>query len=196
MAAAPENGAARAGEKQSSPARRLIAGVRGPGFVMSSRRLWLLSIKLHRDGHTSLAKAVKNINSMLFHNSLPQQVQVSPDIRLGHQGFGTILHANVEIGRGVKIFHNVTIFVRPPNGSNRVIIEDGAAVGANAVILTPWGEDLRIGENARVGAGAVVTHDVPANMIAVSPRVELRPRASARGRAGAPVVDDDGLGDD
>jgi serine O-acetyltransferase len=191
MAVRDGNGAMSADGGQEPGSPRLGGVLGGSGFIMSSRRLWLLSVSLHRGGHKSLAKLVKNINSMLFHNSLPPQVNVSPDIRLGHQGFGTILHANVDIGRDVKIFHNVTIFVRPPNGTNRVIIEDGAAVGANAVILTPWGKDLRIGEGARVGAGAVVSHDVPARMIAVSPKVELRPRSSGRGTAGASLDDDD-----
>jgi serine O-acetyltransferase len=174
-------------QRDGSSAHSLSSAVKGPGFVMSSRRLWLLSVKLHRSGHRFLARWVKNFNSMLYHNSLPPQVQVSPDIRLGHQGFGTILHPNVVIGRGVKIFHNVTIFVRPPTGSNRVIIEDGVIVGANAVILTPRGQDLTIGEGARIGAGAVVSRDVPARMIAISAPVELRPRASGRGPLDEPT---------
>jgi serine O-acetyltransferase len=171
--------------------RGLVAAIKGPGFIMSSRRLWLLSTRLHKRGHRFLARWVKNFNSMLYHNSLPAQVIVSPDVKLGHQGFGTILHPNVEIGRGVKIFHNVTIFVRPPTGSNRVVIGDGVTIGANAVILTPRNQDLHIGEGARVGAGAVVTHDVPARMIAISPPVELRPRSSGRGPRDAGSDEDD-----
>jgi serine O-acetyltransferase len=169
----------------------VVAAIKGPGFIMSSRRLWLLSTRLHKSGHKFLARWLKNFNSMLYHNSLPPQVIVGPDVRLGHQGFGTILHPNVVIGRDVKIFHNVTIFVRPPTGSNRVVIGDGVTIGANAVLLTPRGEDLHIGEGARVGAGAVVSHDVPARMIAISPPVELHPRKSGRGpRDLAPDEDD------
>jgi acetyltransferase-like isoleucine patch superfamily enzyme len=42
-------------------------------------------------------------------------------------------------------------------------IEDGASVGANATILP----GLTIGARAMVGAGSVVTHDVPAGAIVV-----------------------------
>lgn len=41
------------------------------------------------------------------------------------------------------------------------VVEAGASIGANATILP----GIRIGEKAMVGAGAVVTHSVPANAI-------------------------------
>ena len=39
------------------------------------------------------------------------------------------------------------------------IVEDGVAIGSNATIMC----GVRIGKGALVGAGAVVTRDVPAN---------------------------------
>jgi len=52
--------------------------------------------------------------------------------------------------------------VRPERFA-RTVVERGASVGANATILP----GLVIGRNAMVGAGAVVTHDVPPNAIVV-----------------------------
>lgn len=150
--------------------------LRGTDFILSSRRLWLFSVALYRGGHPRLAKALKNLNSMIYHNSLPCEVQVSPDVKLGHHGFGTVLHPKVVIGRRVKIFQNVTIAVRPPLGENEVVIEDGAVIGANAVIMTPRHRSIRIGRGASVGAGAVITRDVPDEMIAVSAPAEVRMR--------------------
>jgi UDP-2-acetamido-3-amino-2,3-dideoxy-glucuronate N-acetyltransferase len=49
-----------------------------------------------------------------------------------------------------------------PDKYLRTIVRKGASIGANATILP-----VTIGENAMVGAGAVVTHDVPANAIVV-----------------------------
>ncbi|MCX3053838.1 hypothetical protein OHX05_11710 [Acinetobacter baumannii] len=43
------------------------------------------------------------------------------------------------------------------------MVERGASIGANATILP----GIRIGRNALVGAGAVVTKDVPENAIVV-----------------------------
>lgn len=42
-----------------------------------------------------------------------------------------------------------------------VIVEDGASIGAGAVILP----GVRIGKDAMVGAGAVVRHDLPAGHV-------------------------------
>jgi acetyltransferase-like isoleucine patch superfamily enzyme len=41
------------------------------------------------------------------------------------------------------------------------VVKKGASVGSGATILS----NLVIGENALVGAGSVVTHDVPENAI-------------------------------
>jgi acetyltransferase-like isoleucine patch superfamily enzyme len=48
----------------------------------------------------------------------------------------------------------------PPSkdyGKNMTIVEDSASIGAGSVILP----GIRIGHHAKVGAGSVVTHDVP-----------------------------------
>jgi serine O-acetyltransferase len=176
-AEANEQGA-RSGERLEADA--VVQGVwrdlRGGGFIFSSRRLWLLSMALYQKGHPRLAGLLKNVNSMMYHNSLPVEAKVSPDIALGHHGFGTVLHPKVVIGRNVKIFQNVTMAVRPTAGPHEIVIEDGVVIGANSVIMTPRHRGIRIGRGARVGAGAVVTHDVPARMIAVSVPVELRER--------------------
>jgi serine O-acetyltransferase len=141
---------------------------------MSPERLWLLSISLQRRGHRRLALFVKRLNAMLYHNSLPINASVSPDIRFEHHGFGVIVHDNVVIGRRVKIFHHVTLAARSWAGvPAELIIEDDVVIGANAVVITPVGKSLRIERAARIGAGAVVTHDVPAGATVVSaePRV-------------------------
>jgi serine O-acetyltransferase len=169
------------GERLGRPSlRAALKRVRGPGYVISSRRLWLLSVAVHRRGHPSLAKAIKNINSMIYHNSLPAEVSVGRSVRLGHQGFGIVLHPKVVIGENVKIFHNVTMAVDPPLSPHEIVIEGDVEIGANAVLKTRRNRGLRIGQGARVGAGAVVTHDVPARTIAISQPVELRPREPPR----------------
>jgi serine O-acetyltransferase len=143
---------------------------------MTPEKLWLLSIALHRRGHRRLAKLVRNVNSALFHNSLPPGATVSPDVELGHHGLGTVIHPNVVIGRRVKIWHNVTIAMRAgPKSPYRVIVEDDVNIGANAVVISPHRGDLRIGHGARIGAGAVVSRDVPPGSTVVSAPVHVSP---------------------
>jgi serine O-acetyltransferase len=138
---------------------------------MSPARLWLLSIALRRRGHPRMALWVKKLNSVIYHNSLAPGARVSPDIRFGHHGFGTMIHSNVVIGERVKIWHNVTIAVRGLSGwksEHAIVIEDDVTIGANSVVISPLEGSLRIGRGARIGAGAVVTHDVPAGATVVS----------------------------
>jgi serine O-acetyltransferase len=146
---------------------------------MSPERLWLLSIALRKRGHRRLAFWIKKLNSVLYHNSLPPGSTVSSDISLGHHSFGTIIHGNVVIGRRVWIWHNVTIAVRAASNSpHRVIIEDDVKIGASAVIISPYEGSLRIGRGARIGAGAVVSKDVPAGATVVSAPARILERTS------------------
>jgi serine O-acetyltransferase len=136
---------------------------------VSPERLWLLSIALQKRGHRRLARVIKKVNSAIYHNSLPPGAVVSPDISLGHHSFGTVIHTNVVIGRRVKIWQNVTIAVRSDYKSPyKILIEDDVKIGANSVVISPHRGNLRIGRGARIGAGAVVTRDVPAGSTVVS----------------------------
>ncbi len=148
-------------------------------WVLSPERLWLLSIALQRQGRWRLAFAVKQLNTILYHNSLAPGASVSPDIALGHYSHGIVVNRNVEIGRRVKIWHNVTLTAgRPARGSasdarSRIVVEDGVRIGTNAVLIAPRGGTLRIGRGARIGAGAIVTKSVPDGATVVSPEARV-----------------------
>jgi serine O-acetyltransferase len=152
---------------------------------MSPLRLWKLSMALRRRGFRRTALLVKKVNSALYHNSLAPGATIGADLSFGHHGFGTVIHSNVEIGSGVMIWHNVTIAVYAATASpHKVVIEDDVMIGANSVIVCPKDASIRIGRGARIGAGAVVSGDVPAGATVVSApvRVILRER-SPRQRA-------------
>jgi serine acetyltransferase len=141
---------------------------------VSPERLWLLSIALRRRGHRRLALAVKKLNALIYHNSLPIGARVSPDVKFGHHGFGNIIHDSVVIGRRVKIWHHVTLAVRGKGDiHNEIVIEDDVRIGANSVVITGRGESIRIGRGARIGAGTVVTEDVAPGVTVISGRPEV-----------------------
>ena len=73
----------------------------------------------------------------------------------------------------VILSHDATAKRIYPNddGSGTVIIEDNVFIGVNSVVL----RNVRIGRNSIVGAGSVVTKDVPPNVIvAGNPAAILR----------------------
>jgi serine O-acetyltransferase len=133
-------------------------------------RLWYLSIRLQRRS-PRLALLVKRLNALLHHNSLPPQCKVGPELHMAHSGFGVMIHPAVEIGRGVKIWHHVTLTARHvPGRAAHLIVEDHVRIGAHAIVITPRGETMRIGRGARIGAGAVVTSDVPPGATVFGPQ--------------------------
>lgn len=83
---------------------------------------------------------------------------------------GVQLWDGVRLGDDVFVGPNVTFandrFPRSkqyPEAFLSTVVADGASLGAGSVILP----GVRIGRNAMVGAGAVVTKDVPANAVVV-----------------------------
>jgi serine O-acetyltransferase len=169
-------------------------------WVMSPERLWLSSIALSARGHYVLAFWLKQLNGLIYHNSLAPGAAVSPDVFLGHNGLGIVINRNVEIGARVIIWQHVTLAAGRPERRRwrdedegerearrarrgqgeaahgpraRIVIEDDVKIGANAVVIAPRGTTLRIGRGARIGAGTVVTEDVPAGatIVGAAPRV-------------------------
>lgn len=81
---------------------------------------------------------------------------------------GVQIWNGIEIGNDVFIGPNVTFsndkFPRSrvyPDAFERTYVEDGASIGANVTILP----GITIGRKAMIGAGSVITQDVPANAL-------------------------------
>lgn len=100
--------------------------------------------------------------------SLGQNVNVGPNVRIGD---GVRIQNNVSVYEGVEIENNVflgpscvftnVLFPRADKSVNgvyeRTLVREGASLGANSTIVCGH----TIGKRAMIGAGAVVTKDVP-----------------------------------
>ena len=76
---------------------------------------------------------------------------------------GAVIGGRAEVGRNCHIGAGAVLAgVVEPASAVPVIVEDDVLVGANAVLI----EGVHIGKGAVIAAGAVVTCDVPANMVA------------------------------
>lgn len=85
---------------------------------------------------------------------------------LPHGLSGIFISNSAKIGKGVIIYHHVTIgsnTVEGSKGYGAPTIEDGVLIGAGAKIIG----NLTIGTNSRIGAGCVITKSVPANSVVV-----------------------------
>jgi acetyltransferase-like isoleucine patch superfamily enzyme len=125
-------------------------------------------------------------NFQTGHNAMVRELnQIGNDVSIGT---GSIIEHHVRIGDRVRLHSNVFIpeysvleedcwigphvvltnarYPRSPNVKNELVgpyIEKGAKIGANSTILP----GVRIGMNALIGAGSVVTKDVPDGSVVV-----------------------------
>jgi acetyltransferase-like isoleucine patch superfamily enzyme len=141
--------------------------------------------------HIALGERTWLYSSYAFHHSLGTvrigadcgiyagtRFELGPDAEVEIGDFCTIVGAiiatngRVSIGDHTFIAHEVVIadtpFARPPTGSPKppspaIEIGAGAWIGARAILLAA----ARIGRDAVVGAGAVVTGEVPSGATAV-----------------------------
>ena len=103
-------------------------------------------------------------------------VEIQRDVVIGKRvrvQSHTFICSGVRIGDDVFVGHNVTfINDRHPSAEGArtgnwtlepTVVASRVSIGSGAVILC----GLTIGEGARIGAGAVVTHDVPAGALVV-----------------------------
>ena len=96
-------------------------------------------------------------------------IEIHPAARIGHHlfidhGMGVVIGETATIGNNVTLYHGVTLGGASLQGGKRhPDIEDNVVIGAGAKVLGP----IRIGRGARVGANAVVLHDVAAGVTVV-----------------------------
>jgi serine O-acetyltransferase len=90
-------------------------------------------------------------------------VEIHPGARIGRRlfidhGSGVVIGETAVVGDDVTMYQGVTLGgTGKGTGKRHPTVRDGVFIGGNASVLG----DIIIGENSRVGAGAVVVRDVP-----------------------------------
>lgn len=129
-------------------------------FYNVERWLWLRGMR-------RLARVVWRLIQLLFACYIPPTADLRPGVKIAH-GVGIVIHQNSVIGSGTIIYQNVTV------GSGKgPRIGENCVLGAGCCILG----DIHIGNNVKVGANAVVIHDVPDNCTVVGVPARIVKRA-------------------
>lgn len=117
---------------------------------------------LHNHGMPLPARAIKGVMFVLFSALLFPETTPGQRMRLGHMGWGIGVHPQTRFGCDVLIHPNAILTTDTPIGSDRFMnVGDRVTIGACAVIVGP----ISIGDDAVVGAGAVVAKNVPSGAV-------------------------------
>ena len=96
-------------------------------------------------------------------------VEIHPGAKLGSgvfidHGMGVVIGETAEVGNNVTIYQGVTLGgTGKETGKRHPTIKDNVVVSSGAKVLGPF----TVGENSKIGAGAVVLKEVPPNCTVV-----------------------------
>jgi serine O-acetyltransferase len=117
-----------------------------------------------------LAKIISQLSRFFTGIEIHPKAKIGKNFFIDH-GMSVVIGETSEIGDNVTIYHAVTLGGISPSinsdGQRHVkrhpTLKNNVVVGSGAQILGP----IVVGENAKIGANAVVTKDVPENAIMV-----------------------------
>ena len=117
-----------------------------------------------------VARIISQLSRFLTGIEIHPGAKIGKNLFIDH-GMGVVIGETSEIGNNVTIYHMATLGgIAPSINSNNQrevkrhpTLSDCVVVGSGAQILGP----VMIGANAKVGANAVVTKDVPENAVMV-----------------------------
>jgi serine O-acetyltransferase len=151
---------------------------------MLALKLWRASMWCHRGLRTG-ERVLKAVIFLLFGAILEPEVTLEGHVNFAHQGLGVVIHGSTVLGDWVQIWQYVTIasVTSKADGDTGVRVGRGVVIGAHAIIMCPKGQTLTIGDEAVIGAGAIVVEDVPAGAVVLPQRSRIVTAADARGDA-------------
>ena len=117
-----------------------------------------------------LAKMISQLSRFFTGIEIHPKAKIGKNFFIDH-GMGVVIGETSEIGDNVTIYHAVTLGGISPSinsDEQRYVkrhptLKNNVVVGSGAQVLGP----VVVGENAKVGANAVVTKDVSANAVMV-----------------------------
>lgn len=122
-----------------------------------------LSHKLYENGHYFSARAVSQLAKGLTGIEIHPGATIGRGLVIDH-GAGVVIGETAEIGDNCTLYQGVTLGgTGKDEGKRHPTLGNNVLVGAGAKVLGP----MKIGDNTKIAAGAVVLQEVPANSTAV-----------------------------
>jgi len=117
-----------------------------------------------------IARIISQFSRFLTGIEIHPKAKIGKNLFIDH-GMGVVIGETSEIKDNVTIYHMVTLGGISPsidsenqrNMKRHPTLEDNVVVGSGAQILGP----ITVGKNAKIGANAVITKDVPKNAVMI-----------------------------
>lgn len=93
---------------------------------------------------------------------IPCEIEIGKNFRIDHQG-GIVVSGYAKFGNNCVIRNGVTIGIARVEERKAPVFGDNVDIGTGAKIIG----DIKIGNNVKIGANAVVLQEIPDNCIAV-----------------------------
>ena len=128
-----------------------------------------------------IARIISQFSRFLTGIEIHPKALIGKNLFIDH-GMGVVIGETSEIGDNVTIYHAVTLGgISPSIKSNEQrdvkrhpTLKNNVVIGSGAQILGP----ITIGEYAKIGANAVVTHDVPSHAVMIGiPAKNIKPKS-------------------
>ena len=150
-------------------------------------------------GLTLIARIVSQFSRFLTGIEIHPAAKIGKNFFIDH-GMGVVIGETSEIKDNVTLYHSVTLGGISPSinsGKQRGIkrhptLKNNVVVGSGAQILGP----VIVGEFAKIGANAVVTHDVPEHAIMVGvPAKNIKIKSEIKDTSFKPygIIDEDDI---
>ncbi len=117
-----------------------------------------------------IARLISQLSRFFTGIEIHPKAEIGKNFFIDH-GMGVVIGETSEIGDNVTIYHATTLGGISPSIKSdeqrdvkrHPTLKNNVVVGSGAQVLGP----IIVGENAKIGANAVVTKDVPANAVMV-----------------------------
>jgi serine O-acetyltransferase len=166
----------RFGRRELDQARRDVKAVRERDPAATStleivtsysglHALWLhrLAHPLYQHGVPLVPRWISQAGRFLTGIEIHPGAEIGESFFIDH-GSGVVIGETTEVGANVTLYQGVTLGgTGKETGKRHPTLGDNVVVGAGAQLLG----SIKIGDNARIGAGSVVVHDVPRNSTVV-----------------------------
>jgi serine O-acetyltransferase len=158
------------------------ADFRAHGRKFGAQGFWaMLVYRYGRWRYTVRPSWLRKIFSLIYHFlfkivqiltgiELPCEVVVGDNFVIDHFG-GIVISGYARFGANCRIRNGVVVGLKNVDEPIAPIFGDNVDIGAGAKVLGP----IRIGNNVRIGANAVVLRDVPDDHVAVGVPAVIKP---------------------